>query len=389
MLLTLTIATLAAALGSKLSLSSSDDKPEQSSSMSLNNNTFEPEQNNIPIIQAEEKGYTALVKSLIEDRDLETFQCAIRDIESVYWMMGLLKGEETESYIGMLLSSRFNVFIESQSPKDEEKIRHIKNMMESMKSYIEFLFIKTNKVALEKYYNKELAIGNIGSLSTDIPTNMPANELEKYRDKFDEVFTKITTANEEINNNGLKTQPYCYYDLLNDAGKVYDELVYLNNQIGCVSDPGIFSTVIVDEIAETILNNTNFYFCRDLTPSVLSKDLTKHIIHYLHHNQPLIDENETLDSLVRQLDQNYFCNRKIRNYYYFLILCARFVKTLRTNWIEKRIMRDINNEEEFEKSAKTILFDQIEKHNYKFLRGLSLNNIWEHILATKAENETS
>lgn len=53
------------------------------------------------------------------------------------------------------------------------------------------------------------------------------------------------------------------------------------------------------------MKNTDFYFCHELTISVFAKDLKNHIINFLHHDQPICEDNLGIDAYVQILDDNY------------------------------------------------------------------------------------
>lgn len=385
MFLSLTIATIAALIGSSLtSMTPKEDKQEEGISPCPKEDDCGLKE--IRISDNENKAYESLSEALFSSKDINKFKEAVLTIESEYYRAEILHGTESASHIFQLIKSRFEQYCKQESlnkTTDKTPLKDLNTttmtLLDSLKDYVEFIFLKTDKATLEAWYKNHPLLESANS-SAKIDTIAP--------DKITATFKKIFDANNEIIKKGVASHPYCYYDLLNDSGNVYSELAYLNSAIGYISNGKVFNDLIISEIAETILCNTNFYFCRGLTPSVFAKDLKAHIINFLHHNQPIIEENEDVESLADKLDNNYFKNRKIRNYYYFLILCARFLETLKTNWKKRKILKEIgtDNIDEFNRNARKLLFDKIRKYEYAYLHGLSEDNIWSHVLATKAEN---
>lgn len=370
MFLSLTIATIATLIGSSLvRLTSKEDKQENSISSFDDDHVLKE----VRISENERKMYNSLLEALFSSKDVNKFKDTIFAIESEYHHAEILHGTETASYIFLLIKGRVEQYCK------QEKSDTDLTLLDSLKDYIEFLFLKTDKATLEERYRNHPLLESANA-SVKIKVINP--------DKITATFKKIFDANNAIIKEGVTSYPYCYYDLLNDSGAVYSELAYLNGAIGYISNVNVFNDLIVSEIAETILSNTNFYFCRGLTPSVFAKDLKAHIIHFLHHHQPVIEKNEDVEYLTDNLDNNYFKNRQIRNYYYYLILCARFVETLKTNWRKGKILKDVgaDNLDAFYHIARKLLFDKIRKYEYAYLRGLSEDDIWHHVLATKAEN---
>lgn len=370
MFLSLTIATIATLIGSSLvRIASKEDKQEDSSSPYDDDHGLKK----IRISENESKAYSSLLEALFSSKDVNKFKDTIFAIKSEYYHAEILDGTETASHIFLLIKGRVEKYCK------QEKSDTDLTLLDNLKDYIEFIFLKTDNATLEERYRNYPLLESASS-SVKIKTIDP--------DKITATFKKIFDANNAILKEGVTSCPYCYYDLLNDSGAVYSELAYLNGAIGYISNLNVFNDLIVSEIAETILGNTNFYFCRGLTPSVFAKDLKAHIIHFLHHYQPVINRNEDVESLTDKLDNNYFKNRKIRNYYYYLILCARFVETLKTNWQKGKILKDVDieNLDAFNRKAQKLLFDKIRKYEYAYLRGLSEDDIWHHVLATKAEN---
>lgn len=372
MIITWTIATIAALIGSSL-ISSTSEETEQSKKTSS-----EPQDKKndyklpkIPINDIESEAYQKLIEAL-KNKSIKEFKDTILYIESEYYRNGILLGDESSTNIYEFINGRFQKYCE------KNKII-ITPQLDQLKDYIEFLFLKTNKETLEIHYIRK-PLPYLTLATKNINPNEITNKLKKILD-----------ADKAIKKYGLKTYPYCYYDLLNDSGHVYRELSYLNTAIGYIPNTKTFSDLLVNEIAETIMKNTDFYFCHELTISVFAKDLKNHIINFLHHDQPICEDNLGIDAYVQILDDNYFKNRKIRNYYYFLIVCARFVEALKTNWETGKLLVDVekDNISAFHNKTKDLLFKKvnIRKYNYTFLNTLSNDEIWQHILATKAEND--
>jgi len=381
MFLSLTIATIASLIGSSLARSVFKEDQQETSVPTDTEKDYGHRLKEIQISHSECKAYDSLLTAL-SDNDLNQFKTALLDIETELCRAEILHGTESTSTIFQLLKGRLKKYCEQQNNVEQKASQFDITVLDSLRDYIEFVFLKTDKDSLDLRYTTHSIFE-----SADSPVLVKSIDP----DKITAVFKIISDANQALLKNGLGEQTYSYYDLLNHSGDVYSELVHLNSAIGYIHSENLFSDIIVSEISETILNNTNFYFCRGLTPTVFAKDLKEHIIHYLHHNQISIeqDEHKTLYALTEELDNNYFKNRTIRNYYYFLILCARFVGSLKTNWIKHRILHEIPSHDynAFKCRARELLFDKIRKYDYAYLRGLSEDELWMHVLATKPENE--
>lgn len=381
MFLSLTIATIATMVGSSLIRLASKDRTQKEQIPPADSFEDDYKLKKTPISEREKKAYDSLLDILFSTKDVNKFKEAIYAIESEYYHLEILDRSEKDQTIFNLFKGRIENYCNT------EKNNTDLTLLNKLKDYITFLFLKTDKATLENQYRNQTLL--LSALSCIKIRPIPINpNKKKYPDELTTAFNIIFDANKKILKEEASSCKYCYYDLLNDCGKVYNEIAYLNESIGYISNANVFNDVMVLEIAETVLANTNFYFCRGLTPSVLAKDLKAHIIHYLHHNQPTLENNEDVEYLTEILDNNYFKHRKIRNYYYFLTLSARFVETLKNNWQKKNILKnvDLNNIEGFYKIAQNLLFDKIRKYEYPYLQGLSEDEIFNHILATKAEN---
>ena len=375
MFLSLTIATIAAMIGSTLSrLKTEADGNEEEREIASSSGKKVDGQECITLSKNEMVLYERLSNAIFYKRDVSKIEGIIIEIESEYCRIELMEGEESPSELFNTIRSRFGQYCKSEDLDIDFAI------FENMKNYIEFIFLKPDRATLTERYAR-------------YPLFEPLKNSDRDKiidpERITAKFKKIIDANDAIKKYGLSFYPYCYYDLLNDSGDVYKELEYLNEEMTFITNKKQFNNLIFNEIAETIIANTDFYFCKGLTAQVLAKDMNAHLIHYLHHNQPEIEKGQDVGYLANILFNNYFKGRKIRNYYYFLILCARFVGALKTNWQGDKIFMNIDKQdvEGFNFEAKKVLFRTIKKSNYPYLEDLTDDEIWRHVLATKAENE--
>lgn len=358
------------------------DSEEETAQSSSNTKPKQFGKSDVPIIRYKERNiYMSLCNAIIKTKDYKAVYTSIKELDRILNLdANIYASEDSEGKKFSVISSRFEYYLNNEDREFVNEKEQIKQKFRRLSRYIKYALVKGDRMSVDNYYKNHLK---------DESKKAYAKDIEQHAINFKNSLNKITQINDQILKDGVSSVPYCYYDLLNDAGELYHELVYANNKIGIITDSEVFSSMIVDEIAETILKNTNFYFCRGLSAPELSKDLTKHIIHFLHHHQPKLEETGSLKLLIEQLDRNYFSNRQIRHYYYFLILCARFVNTLKSNWNSNKILSDIKDSHELDYKIKELLFGVTSKYEFPFLEGLNEEEVWSHIIVTKTENTNS
>lgn len=370
MIVSTTIALLATLLGSSILKKSSGQSSDSDNQKSSDNDSA---QSPIKMGKRERLLYHNLCEVILKEKSVLALSKAVRDIEQILLVNGNLYGNENETIAYPIINQRFIEYLDTEDSIKSDESYELRDKWKRLEDYIEFLFVRNDLQSMTDYYKRSVKDAVI--------------DVDIHRERLEKAFRNIEEANNNVNNpDWLSKHNYCYYDLLNETGNIYEELVYVNNSSGLIPDKNVFQSTIVTEIAETILNNTNFYFNKGLTKTTLSHDIKEHLINYFHHDQHLLGNGETIDSLVIRMRRNFFENREIRNYYYFLILCSRFVYTFRLNRERGLLLADCS-ESDFYKKVQKELFKVIKDYDFKFLIGLNDKEIWKHILATKPEND--
>ncbi|MCM1139303.1 MAG: hypothetical protein NC453_12105 [Muribaculum sp.] len=116
-----------------------------------------------------------------------------------------------------------------------------------------------------------------------------------------------------------------YQTLLGMAGVLYNKLHTAYFQCGLIPSEDFFSNELVYEIATKIIERSDFYFCHNLTINQLAHDITDSIIDYIHNS--LADRSKQKELLIPYLVRRYLGARLIRNYYYYLKMCAKIYES--------------------------------------------------------------
>lgn len=172
MIITWTIATIAALIGSSL-ISSTSEETEQSKKTSS-----EPQDKKndyklpkIPINDIESEAYQKLIEAL-KNKSIKEFKDTILYIESEYYRNGILLGDESSTNIYEFINGRFQKYCE------KNKII-ITPQLDRLKDYIEFLFLKTNKETLEIHYIRK-PLPYLTLATKNINPNEITNKFKKY-----------------------------------------------------------------------------------------------------------------------------------------------------------------------------------------------------------------
>lgn len=266
----------------------------------------------------------------------------------------------------------------------EKKINNVLlpafNKLEKIRAYVDFCLIDTDVDNLLLYYINE---------------KKHNREKDYTKDELKEIFEKPFKPILNAKNNKMCQQQDCYtidipsyYELLGKCGDLTKALTKLYCEFGLLSDPNSYSHEIVYDIANIILENTEFYFTRFLSPKAFAADITRHNINFIHHDQPNINDEELFDDFFHKLLNNYFYNRPIRNYYYFLTMASRLRQAILKN---KEALLSTNRiklmeNQSFESFVKNKILSVLLNMNYFYLQGMNEEQLWSDILMTPAEN---
>lgn len=196
----------------------------------------------------------------------------------------------------------------------------ISTKIERLTPYFDFLLRESGTLSLLAYYYLDLY--NVVEVSQ-------VTTINQYFDKKQDCFKYLTNA---INNRKPSktetetTNPILNYDiLLGEAGRVYSSLSEYNYEANLIASKNRFSNELVFEIASTILENTDFYFCEGLTVHQLSHDITHTILNHIHDSYFKYEgiKKISIRKFLELSVSRYMGGRSIRNYYYYLKMCSK------------------------------------------------------------------
>lgn len=287
-----------------------------------------------------------------------------------------------------VLESRFKGYI---------KDKNLSILFDQVKFYIEFCLREIEDSENDKLFHYLLDYSNEGKICNE--DNGDSEIMEKYINDFEEIFIPIIFSKENKKENNALEQKYkdpqisedkiisSYFQLLSYSGILYNELKHVYKKYGIYIGNDNYDHDVVYEISKTILTISDFYFTHGMSVSNLAHDITNHNINHLHHNQPDANDGDTEKMFMSRLIKNYFENRTIKNYYYFLIMCSRAYHSLKKNWKgdRKKLFTHISDEHQFEREAIDLVYKSVKDMDYPFLEGLDESDIKQHILKTDIE----
>ncbi|MCM1441734.1 MAG: hypothetical protein NC115_00180 [Bacteroidales bacterium] len=183
----------------------------------------------------------------------------------------------------------------------------------------------------------------------------------------------------DYNNNVCKKYPQSsakiknYRSLLGMAGRTYKQLVEVYHLEGIFEKQEYLSDEIVYNIAGTILEYTEFYFCHGLSTPILAKDIMDSMIDYLHNGLMKKEEGQSTDNYINALFNRYIGNRDIKSYYYFLKMGVK---------IYHSIMKDCHTDSmgcELRDDMRNKMIKNIKKYDFPFLHGLDAATVYKNI----------
>lgn len=195
---------------------------------------------------------------------------------------------------------------------------------------------------------------------------LDSNNRKEVKDYEDKVQSKHDLSRSHIRN---------YKSLLGMAGRTYSKLHDVYKEEGLFEEQGNLSNELVYEIAGTILEYTDFYFCRGLSTPRLAKDIMDSMIDYLHNGLMVRETGQNDKSYVNGLFNRYVGNREIKCYYYFLKMCVKVFHSvckdchIDTNKLELQLPDNMRHE----------IIRNIENYDFPFLRGMSSDEVYADI----------
>lgn len=194
---------------------------------------------------------------------------------------------------------------------------------------------------------------------------LDSNNRKEVKDYKDNIYPKYSSP-PQIRN---------YNSLLGMAGRTYSKLLNVYKEESLFEEQGCLSNEIVYDIAGTILEYTDFYFCSGLSTPRLAKDIMDSMIDYLHNGLMLREAGQTDECYVSSLFNRYVGNREIKSYYYFLKMCVK---------VYQSICKDLNigtitSEFQFPEAIRLEMIKNIKRYDFPFLRGLQSQNVYDDI----------
>lgn len=192
--------------------------------------------------------------------------------------------------------------------------------LEKMAPLLEYSFREADKGGVLKYY----------FLDSGKDKTYISNVMSVFYGQFDIIlYDGFSKSKFKTKTNKLRN----YNCLLGTAGDVYDNLVKVLYDYKLYDSRGRLNHELLYEMAEFILVNTDFYYCKGLTTERLAKDITDSIIHYIHNNVDIKQEfyekyGNYPELYVEKLIERYLMNREIESYYYFLKMACKVLEAL-------------------------------------------------------------
>lgn len=398
-MLSLTLLSIAAFVGSSIFKSYQNKANDEFNATSVSSQQNTTENNgdcinpvkHITITYEEEIVYNELytflqnLKNIGTDDVVYKLRYIANDVKSIYLKLGLIS--ISQEYVSLklmeFLTDRFNKFVSK-----EKEGNTLTKEFEIVYQYLEFSMRNTAPKDLIAYYifdnfTKNNDKGSIQEINNE------------YKQEFESLFIPIITSKQNKKRKDFKIDKSNtkdniienYFQLLSKCGKIYKGIIKFYKNYGISINESSYNHEITYDLASTILEISDFYFTHNMTPEQLAHDITNHNIHFIHHERPEALDGESPDHFMSRLMANYFLNREIKNYYYFLMMCARAYYALKKNWECKppKLYKNISELSKFNEQSLKLIYQSVKSQNYPFLDGLTENDVTRHILLTDPE----
>lgn len=164
-----------------------------------------------------------------------------------------------------------------------------------------------------------------------------------------------------------------YKSLLGMAGRTYSKLISLYKAEGIFEEQGCLSNELVYDIAGSIMQYTEFYFCRGISTSRLAKDIMDSMIDYLHNDLMVRDAGMSESDYVDALFNRYIGNREIHSYYYFLKMCIKICHSISV----KQPGYDTKMENLcISEAMKQLIIANIKRYDFPFLHDINSETVY-------------
>lgn len=165
-----------------------------------------------------------------------------------------------------------------------------------------------------------------------------------------------------------------YDSLLGMAGRTYTKLKTLLATEKIFDEQGNLSNELVYDIAGSILEYTDFYFCRGLSTSRLAKDIMDSMIDYLHNSLMEREKGMTDNNYVDALFNRYLSNREIHSYNYFLKMGGKICHSISSEYDKKSEDLCIPD------TIRELIIENINRYDFPFLRNVEPQRVYEDII---------
>lgn len=203
--------------------------------------------------------------------------------------------------------------------------------------------------------------------------------LDSIKKDIENIYTESLNG-KEIN---------CYIDLLDEAGNIYKKLVDYYFELSFIPDK-TYNHELVYEMAEVILHNTNFYFCRDLSQKQLAEDITNHIFKHIHGEsqaEKMIGQKENEVQINVEDIYKHYLGFDIKTYPYYLNVCSVIYREL----VKYSMGIAENENDKEEKTVEAKMFSDmiaiLYKVKYDFMQGLSKEQFESDVNQTYLANK--
>lgn len=215
--------------------------------------------------------------------------------------------------------------------------------------------------------------------------------LNKIWSCYEDIFLDCSNKKKNVVYNGIEYRKHTtpsqirnYQSLLGMAGRTYSKLKSLYKEEGIFEEQGCLSNELVFDIAGSIIQYTEFYFCRGLSTSRLAKDIMDSMIDYLHNG--LMDREEYMsdEQFVDALFSRYIGNREIHSYNYFLKMCIKICQSIS---VLQPGYKDDELEPNIPDGVKQEIIKNIGRFDFPFLRHIESEEKYEERAVEKNEGK--
>lgn len=301
-------------------------------------------------------------------------------IQNLYNSCTINSEEDIEDFAASVIAEDFKAFLgkHKQWESDRERILSLFNSLSPLlkkslrgDTYLDLLASYFKDMGKREDYAKEF--------------------LNKIWSCYEDIFLDCSNKKKNVVYNGIEYRKHTtpsqirnYQSLLGMAGRTYSKLKSLYKEEGIFEEQGCLSNELVFDIAGSIIQYTEFYFCRGLSTSRLAKDIMDSMIDYLHNG--LMDREEYMsdEQFVDALFSRYIGNREIHSYNYFLKMCIKICQSIS---VLQPGYKDDELEPNIPDGVKQEIIKNIGRFDFPFLRHIESEEKYEERAVEKNEGK--